>query len=232
VNGDAPADCVLYGDDLAELALGVLTGAERAKVLGHVEQCPRCALELAELAAVADHLAREVHEAEPPAGFELRVLDRIRGEPTRRSIRSRRGVRVAVAIAAAAAVVAGAFVTGRATTPSRPSNGLVGGSTAVSGGEGLRVAELTSADRSLGEVYAYSSGYPWVLMTIAGLPPGSEITCTVTTVSGRTIKLGSFWLSTGSGAWASQLPVSVGRLRSAAVVAAGGAVLARATFAA
>ena len=38
--------CEEYGDELAELALGVLTGRERARVLSHVESCPRCAEEL------------------------------------------------------------------------------------------------------------------------------------------------------------------------------------------
>ena len=38
--------CEEYGDELAELALGVLTGRDRARVLSHVDSCPRCAEEL------------------------------------------------------------------------------------------------------------------------------------------------------------------------------------------
>ena len=46
--------CEAYGEELAELALGVLTGRDRARVLSHVESCQRCAEELEMLSRTAD----------------------------------------------------------------------------------------------------------------------------------------------------------------------------------
>ena len=64
--------CEQYSNDLAELALGVLTGRERAQVLAHVESCPRCADELEHLSRVADTVVQSAPEMEPPLGFEVR----------------------------------------------------------------------------------------------------------------------------------------------------------------
>jgi anti-sigma factor RsiW len=69
--------CNAYADELAELALGVLTGRERARVLAHVESCPRCAEELEILSRAADTVVQAAPEMEPPLGFEVRLFERM-----------------------------------------------------------------------------------------------------------------------------------------------------------
>ena len=69
--------CEAYGNELAELALGVLTGRERARVLSHVESCPRCADELELLSRTADTVVQAAPEMEPPLGFEVRLFERM-----------------------------------------------------------------------------------------------------------------------------------------------------------
>ena len=69
--------CEAYADELAELALGVLTGRERARVLSHVESCPRCAEELEQLSRAADTVVQAAPEMEPPMGFEVRLFERM-----------------------------------------------------------------------------------------------------------------------------------------------------------
>ena len=69
--------CDAYDDELAELALGVLTGRERARVLVHVESCPRCAEELEQLSRTADAVVQVAPEVEPPLGFEVRLFERM-----------------------------------------------------------------------------------------------------------------------------------------------------------
>ena len=69
--------CEEYGNELAELALGVLTGRERARVLSHVESCPRCAEELEILSRAADSVLQAAPEMEPPLGFEVRLFERM-----------------------------------------------------------------------------------------------------------------------------------------------------------
>src|ERR671917_2904500 len=84
-----------------ELALGIVSGEERARALEHVAGCPQCRELLRGLSDVADGLLSLVPSHEPPVGFESRVNERLFRHP-----RANRW-RVAVAAAAAAAVVAG-----------------------------------------------------------------------------------------------------------------------------
>src|SRR5687767_521576 len=62
---------------LPDLALGIATGEERADVLRHLAQCPRCRGRVDALADVADELLLLVPPDEPPLGFESRVVERI-----------------------------------------------------------------------------------------------------------------------------------------------------------
>ena len=66
--------CAEVREFAPELALGILGGAERAEVVFHVNGCARCQAYVAELTEAADAIPQLVPEAEPPPGFEARVL--------------------------------------------------------------------------------------------------------------------------------------------------------------
>ena len=98
--------CEDYADELAELALGVLTGRDRARVLAHVETCARCAEELETLSRTADSVLRAAPEMEPPLGFEVRLFERMGVTdvaPRRRHRLRSRWVPAVVGVAAARA---------------------------------------------------------------------------------------------------------------------------------
>ncbi len=63
--------------ELADLALGLPHGSERAALLEHVSSCAGCRAQLRDLETVADTLLPWAAEVDPPVGFEQRVLDRI-----------------------------------------------------------------------------------------------------------------------------------------------------------
>src|SRR6266516_456730 len=84
-----------------ELALGIVGGPERADALQHASECGPCRALVGELAEAADALTLLAAEAEPPPGFEERVLAALKA-PRRRT---RRRVAVALAAAAAAATI-------------------------------------------------------------------------------------------------------------------------------
>lgn len=113
-----PIGCAQVRDAAPELALGTLDGADRAELLWHLADCPRCQEHVNELASVADGLTRLAPEVEPPFGFSRRVDAAIRGGGRRRGFR--RWATVAVA-AAAAAILSIATVqiidAGRSTSP-------------------------------------------------------------------------------------------------------------------
>jgi hypothetical protein len=73
----AAMDCAGLAEVAAELALGVLTGRERAQAIAHLEQCDTCREDVRQLMATSDGLLVLLPEIEPPAGFETRVLDRM-----------------------------------------------------------------------------------------------------------------------------------------------------------
>lgn len=123
--------CNEGADELAELALGVLTGRERARVLVHAESCPHCRGDLEVLSRVADSVVLAAPEVEPPMGFEVRLFEQMglagTASPHRRFGHSRR----VAAAAIAAAVVLGALGAGVAlTSSSHPpmASSIAGGS--------------------------------------------------------------------------------------------------------
>jgi anti-sigma-K factor RskA len=69
--------CDEFAEVAAELALGVLTGRERAAALAHLDGCESCREHVRELTMAGDELLALLPAAEPPAGFESRVLDRL-----------------------------------------------------------------------------------------------------------------------------------------------------------
>ena len=69
--------CGELADVAAELALGVLTGRERAMAIAHLDKCDACREHVRQLMATGEQLLELLPPAEPPAGFETRVLERL-----------------------------------------------------------------------------------------------------------------------------------------------------------
>jgi hypothetical protein len=69
--------CDEFADVAAELALGVLTGRERADALAHLERCDACRETVRQLTMTGEQLLGLLPAVEPPAGFESRVLARL-----------------------------------------------------------------------------------------------------------------------------------------------------------
>src|SRR5919198_6387249 len=89
-------DCEHVLEVAPDLALGLLTGRERAACLAHLEGCVACGAEVSALAVAADDVLLAGPRSTPPAGFDRRVLDRLsragafsRPDP---SVRSQDGV--------------------------------------------------------------------------------------------------------------------------------------------
>jgi hypothetical protein len=216
--------CEEFADDLAELALGILTGRERAAALSHVESCPRCAHELEELSRAADAVVRVAPDLEPPVGFEVRLFSAMGVAPVADRRWSRPSRRTRWLLAAAAAVVA--LVTGLsvgwATSTGRH------GPARVSSATPLASANLVENGKRVGHVDAYGGAHPWMSMTLADSAAMGRVTCAVITDEGVTRLVGAFTVKEGYGAWAATLPVSPRDVRTAEVLGPNGAVIATA----
>src|SRR5215469_3162240 len=70
-------DCAEFAGVTAELALGVLTGRERADALAHMDHCDACAIHVRQLTIVDEQLIGLLPPRHPPPGFETRTLERL-----------------------------------------------------------------------------------------------------------------------------------------------------------
>jgi hypothetical protein len=178
------------------VALGLLTGEERAEALVHLEGCEACRAEVAALAVAADEVLLAAPEATPPAGFDARVLAALAthrqaaerettvSAPPRRHRRRRRAW-VGVAAAAALVLVAGlAALIGAddgpapsAPTPSavatvemRGSRGGVVGEATMTGSEPVQlIVDMPDWDELVERWGQHPAGGYWlVLETLDG----------------------------------------------------------------
>jgi Putative zinc-finger len=219
--------CEAYGEELAELALGVLTGRDRARVLSHVESCPRCAEELEILSRTADSVVQAAPEMEPPLGFEVRLFERmgLTDVPPRRRRRLRpsRWVPAVVGVAAAAlALGLGVSLTSSSPTPTVTAQ--------QHGSHRVVTAALVEGGTTVGHVMTVSGAKPWISMMISDSSAHGTVNCVVVTDDGVTHRVGSFEADKGYGAWISPLPVNPADVRTAEVVSPSGTVIATATL--
>jgi hypothetical protein len=239
--------CAGFADVAAELALGALTGRERAEALAHLDRCAACRKQVRQLTATGEDLLRLLPAEAPPPGFETRVLERLGlaahrpGPASRRNFASRRrcfgrgpgegqpGVsRAALALAgvAVALAVAGSALGGWGL-------GAAGSSSAgsSSAGSSLSSAVLLSASRqTVGTIYFYGANRQGLFVSVDTHSGTGAVICQLVSRGGKVVTLGSFWLDAGYGAWGSSDLVSHGQFTGARLVSPNGAILATASF--
>jgi Putative zinc-finger len=218
--------CEEYGEELAELALGVLTGRDRARVLSHVESCPRCAEELEILSRTADSVVRAAPDMEPPLGFEVRLFERMGlpdVAPRRRRFRPSRWVPAVVGVAAAAlALGLGLSLTSSTPTPTVTAQ--------PQGSHRVVTAALVEHGTTVGHVMAVNGAKPWISMMLDDSSAHGTVTCVVVTDDGKTHHVGTFEAEKGYGAWIAPLPVDPSNVRTAELESPSGTVIATATL--
>lgn len=216
----------------AELALGSVSGSERASALSHLSGCSSCRRLVDELSAAADPLLLLAPESEPSIGFESRVLaattsagagaDHPVVAPPARSHRRRprlgRIARVAVAAVVLLVAAGGGLLVGRAMddTPA-----------------GVRTALAVSASgRATCRAFAYGEQQAWVFVSLeAPREWTAAYRVEVTTEGGGTAAtLGTLQLADGGGTLGGTLDVPASHLRAIRVFDGSGALRYEAPF--
>ena len=226
--------CAEFADSAAELALGVLTGRERAEALAHLDYCEACREHVRQLTITGEEMLGLLPTAEPPAGFETRVMDRLGFPmPAPQPIRHRRqrpawshGFSPRRVLAAAAVVVAlmvgavGGWGLHAATTPADSST--------------LSSATLLAAGNHdpVGKLFVYHGESQWLYMTVDMSSGNDTVICQLVGADGHITTVGAFRLADGYGSWASPASTSDGVPVGARLVTADGKVLATATLSA
>ena len=221
--------CADVQERAGEMGLGVLVGAERAAVLEHLEECSSCRAVVEDMAELGDSLLLLAPLAEPPAGFETRLLER-RAAPARLGARRRRRLSVAVAGLAAALVVAAGTSLGLAFGGGSGFQVLHPAAMAANGGRFLDVAVLSEGGAQVGEAFLYAGSPSWIFMTVDGASGHGPLTCEVRTRAGATTALGSFTPSLAYRAWGATIPVRADQVRSVVLVDARHHQVATGTF--
>jgi hypothetical protein len=217
--------CEEFADVAAELALGVLTGRERAQAITHLDQCDTCREHVRQLSLTGEEMLGLLPSREPPAGFETRVMGRL-GHPAvaRRPKRTRR--MLAAAAVTLAAVAAGAGGWGLRGATSAPSP-------VAPAAASLRSATLlTASHETAGHIFLYTGSPRWLYMDVdAGISAGSgTVICQLVASDGRITTVGSFNLDGGYGSWGSPDPLASGSVTGARLISLTGTVLATASF--
>jgi len=245
--------CAEFADAAAELALGVLTGRERARALAHLDRCEACRENVRQLTVTGEELVGLLPAIEPPAGFETRVMERLglgtpapAPDPARPLGPARRfgrklgdwigggwtgrgGVSYPRRILSAAAVAVAVIVAGLGGW------GLHAATSSPAASPLSSAALLTASHQTAGKVYFYDDGHRWLYMSVdirsaSGADGNGTVICQVEGPDGHLTTVGSFQLTGGSGYWGSPDPVTNGPLTGARLVTTTGTVLATATF--
>jgi hypothetical protein len=234
--------CREFQDAAAELALGVLTGRERAQAMAHLEHCEACRESVRQLTLTGEGLLGLLPSIEPPAGFETRVLDRIglsapapapapapsrwtswlsalRPAPGQRNQLSRPR-RVLVGAAVAVAVVAGGL----------GGWGLHNGTSAPAPTALNSAALVSVSHQSVGKIFLYRGHPQWVYMSVNMPSSQGTVICQVESRDGHFSTVGAFHLTNGYGYWGSPAPGNPGSVAGARLITPTGHVLATASF--
>lgn len=212
--------CRQCRESAAELALGVLSGVERARALAHLDQCAGCRNAVSALTLTGDRLVELIPGAEPPAGFEDRVMAAlVPSAPGRR----RWWVPAAAAVVAIA-LLGGGWTLGRTTRPGAP---LEASSTART----VVFAPLTAGGQEVGQAFLYPGQPSWIYLSMdtdSDAATGT-VRCELIRQNGSAMPVGEFHLAKGYGGWGAPVPDG-GSFAAARVIDNTGAILATARF--
>jgi hypothetical protein len=225
MNGPSvPNGCAATAERLPELALGILSGSERADVLAHLDRCSSCRAELERWAATADLLPGLLGEAEPPAGFESRTLDRLRAEqaleprwPVWRRVLS------------VAAVVAMAMIVTLAAVRIIDA-GRDGSSGTVATTDVTSAPMVGRSGHRAGDAFVTGGDERYVFVDVDYGDSSGRYDIEAVDKANRTTRLGAMDVKDGHGAWAGELPEGAGRPETVRMVTADGEVVCWAEF--
>ncbi|HEY2813295.1 MAG TPA: hypothetical protein VGJ03_07525 [Acidimicrobiales bacterium] len=190
-----------------DLALGLLSGDERAAAVAHLDACGACRTMVEELSVTVDLIGSMAPPGEPSVGFEDRVLARFDAES--RWTRSRRPNIVLIA----AAVVIGALIVGGAVLL-RPQG--------ESSKEVASFTMRTPSGQEVGEAYLHQGPSTWVFVDVPGWsapnqPAPGTFALRVTADDGHTLVVpGDF--EAGGGGWGTVIGVDASNVRQLALV--------------
>jgi hypothetical protein len=190
-----------------EIALGIADGEQRETAMRHLAGCDDCRRLLEQMSEVNDELLTVAPVAEPPVGFESRVIERLGLSRTPRRRRRAAFVLRRLAVpAAAAALTAGALVGyyhDDHVTASRYKDTLA----AAGGSDFIAKPILDPAGHRAGTAFGYEGSPSWVMITVDPAYRDQVRSCELVTKDGRHVELD--WSAWHDGSWGGSVPVDL-----------------------
>ncbi|MGE0793841.1 MAG: hypothetical protein AB7O29_00680 [Acidimicrobiia bacterium] len=215
----------LDADAATDLALGLVTGRERAEALAHLVGCARCRSLVSGLREAADALLPLAPAAEPPAGFEQRVLLGLASEarPSVRRWRTRRWSRTLAAAAAAAVLLAAG---GDGAALARRSDPTPTATPApVASAEVPSTPMRTDTGLEVGTVWRHGGEPSWVFVSVPGwrrwdegAVGGRDYQLQLVLADGRLLTATDAVLNRANGTWATTISIDADDVVAVAVV--------------
>lgn len=223
--------------DLVELALGEVAEPRRSELLSHLSACQACREAYAEIVAAIDATVPAAPEAQPPAGFDLKVLHALgigsgTARPVERigSLLTPRRMLAAAAVALVAGVGAASATvallgeqegdTGQSIVATGDARDLAEDTVALHTGDGSRVGTASLAWMDESRV---------LVVSVSHAPVDVRYSCRVSLAWGGKRTLGHWQASSeNGGTWVMQAPQ--GELNSVELVTDDGTVWSAATL--
>jgi hypothetical protein len=197
-----------------DLALGLVSGDERADALTHIDTCRACRDLVDELSRAADAIVLLAPSVEPRADFEQRVMNALDG-PLRQQPRRRDRV-LAAAAAVLIALVAAATV-GRITAGDRSDRTTA---------DVAKATMLTPDAVAVGEVYVLHGEVGFVFVNVPRWSHGGDdYYVQLGLDDGTTAKLAASSVEGSAGTYAASIEDQRGTVVSVALLDAAGRVL-------
>jgi hypothetical protein len=215
--------CAECQDLEVEFALNTLCGEDRARVVDHLDRCPRCRATVSALTESSDRLRELMPELAPPPGFEQRVLAGLgqRASPDR----GRQWTVLAAAALVVIALLSGGWLLVRQVPgPADDEDDTLAGTRTV------MYSPLIGEHGQLGQVYLDPDQHAWMYLSTTAGPNPIAVRCVALKTDRRVEPLGTYPLVNGQGGW--QLPRAVpqGAVVEATVYDARGKPLGTARF--
>jgi hypothetical protein len=188
--------CADVRENAAELALDVLSGADRAAALAHVSECAACRSLLTELTEAADLVPFLVAEADPPPGFRARVVQQMTTpRPSRRWWPT---VLVAAAVMIAVAVAVGAVLGYGGGSPTRAT---AAGHVLPKAGDARSTTMVGAGGEQVGRLFITSRNPALMMVSVDYQVPSGTYAIEQRTGDGSPRRLGEMQVRNGHGTW-------------------------------
>ena len=201
---------------LPELALGTISGEDRARALEHLGTCHRCSDELRKLNELGDQLLLLAPSAEPPLGFESLVVERLGVDS-----RNRRQLKGSlIAAGALLLLLLSSLATYFLGTGDRELADRYRETLRIANGKYVAAHQIKDESGGrMGYVFGYQGSPSWIFCVVSTRRSTMTYEVELSSEDGRTWELGETHINQNEVTWGGALPIPLHDIEEIRLVA-------------